>query len=164
MLPIGGKLRTISSDQHPHVGEDADDPHDSQQPDESQESCVLSQSRHEGGRDDHEVEHIPPVAEEGLGPASVGSDPDCELHHEDGQTGVVRGHQQVTDPIVHGVVGLKPEDYRVEDDDAEDERLKAPRVGDPPAALGHSAQRMSQALSHGRSTAFVRVGLRGTRA
>ena len=127
--------------QHPHVGEHADDPDDPQEADEPQQSRVLSQARHERGRDDDEVEHVPPVAEEVLGTTSVGGDPDRELHQEDAETGVVRRRQHATDPIVHGVVGLEPEHDRVEDDDAEDERLKAPRVGDPLARLAYRAHR-----------------------
>jgi hypothetical protein len=67
-----------------------------------------------------------------------------ELDHEDAQAGVAEHGQGGADPLVDRVVRAQPEHERVEDDDAEDERLEAARVGDPPASLCEGPRHGSQ--------------------
>jgi hypothetical protein len=119
-----GQAPHHSPDQHAGVGQDADDAHDPQQADEPQQGRVLAQAWSEGGRDRDEVEHVPAVTEEVLGPASVRGDADRQLDHEDAQAGIVEDGQQPSNLAIDGVVGLEAEHDRVGDDDAEDERLE----------------------------------------
>ena len=94
MLPIGGSAPSHAADQHAQLGQDADQAHDPQQADQAQQGRVLAQAGQEGGADDDEVEDVPALLEEVLGPAAVGGDPDRELDHEDAQAGVVEHGQQ----------------------------------------------------------------------
>jgi len=95
-----------------------------QEPNDAKKRRVLTQTRGEGGADDHEVEDVPAVAKKVLRARAVCSDADRDLGHEDAEKDLIDGCQEGREAI-RDVVGLNAERDRIENDHDKDEALEA---------------------------------------
>ena len=122
-------------DHGPHedtnVGQEADQPGDPSEAQQAKQLSLLPYARDQNSPDDHEVEHVPPAAEEVGWIPSVRGEPQNQLTEEHGVEDLVEPDQDRAVFGHHPWIGLKPQDDGVDNDDRGDRGAESLTVHEP---------------------------------
>jgi hypothetical protein len=137
-VPHGRDRSDHRADDQPQLRKRGNEPRDSQEARQARNHRERAGLWEQGHSHDAEVEHVPAVRKEGRGARPVREDPKGDLHDEDhldqdlegGEGGAVAGSERRR--------CFDADDDRPNEDDTEDEMLKARVVRDPTSSCDHA--------------------------
>ena len=138
----GGKALEEGVDEELELGDGGEESQNTQESEESEHGTKPSAGGEEADGDDDEVEDVPAVFEEVLGPGGKGDHLDCDFGDEDEKDEGVEEFEKVVVFGDGGFVGLDADEDAGKEDDRDDEAVEERGVDQGLAARFHGGENL----------------------